>query len=287
MPVQKDRPKLDRLGVVLRVGVYVFLLFIGMIILPRLMLGDRNYLVASALGTFAAAAIANAVVLRIYERGQLADIGLGWNHASRHNLGIGLAAGIAAGLAVTLLPVILRAADLIRAPGAQFQAPSFVFISIVLLFGAVGEEMLFRGYAFQLLIGYIGQWATILPFAVLFAFMHLSNPNQNTIIGPLNTALWGLLLGYAFIRSGDLWLPIGIHFGWNWTLPIFGVNLSGFTMGVTGIGLQWRAADIWSGGQYGPEGGLITTMVVIALTWILSRMPVEQQSAPLVHPAED
>lgn len=279
-------PKLDRLAIILRVGVYVFLVIIGLMILPRLMLGASNYLVASALGTFATAAIANAVVLRIYERGQLADVGMGWNRASRHNLLIGLAGGIGCGLAVTLIPVALRMGDIVQAPQGHFDAPSLVFLTFVLLFGAVGEELLFRGYAFQLLVGYLGEWATVLPFGFLFAFMHLDNPNQTTVLGPLNTALWGIALGYAFLRSGDLWLPIGIHFGWNWTLPLFGVNLSGFTMGVTGLTMRWNVADVWSGGQYGSEGGLFSTLVLGALVYFLRRMPIEKQESPLVRARE-
>ena len=81
--------------------------------------------------------------------------------------------------------------------------------------------MLFRGYAFQYLIGKMGPFATILPFGVLFGIVHGNNPNL-TWLGLLNTAAWGVLLGFAFLRSGDLWLPIGLHFGWNWALPLFG-----------------------------------------------------------------
>jgi uncharacterized protein len=53
-------------------------------------------------------------------------------------------------------------------------------------------------------------------------------------------------------------------------LPLFGANLSGFTMGVTGYALHWSVGNLWSGGDYGPEGGLPTTAVVVALFWIVS-----------------
>jgi uncharacterized protein len=284
MDAAPERPKLDRLAVILRLGVYLFLAIIGMSFLPWI-LEPSGKLITATMSTFAAAAVANAAVLRIYERGQLADIGLGWNAASRRNLLIGLAGGIGSGVAVLLVPVALRVADVVPA-ATPFNAGAVLFVSVVLLFGAVGEEMLFRGYAFQLLVGYIGPWATILPFAILFAFAHLANPNQNAIVGPLNTALWGIVLGYAFLRSHDLWLPIGIHFGWNWVLPLFGVNLSGFTMGVSGVEMRWRVSDLWSGGQYGPEGGLVTTLVLCALTYYLHRAPVGKQVAFLIEPDE-
>jgi hypothetical protein len=89
-------------------------------------------------------------------------------------------------------------------------------------------------------------------------------------------------LGYAFIVSGDLWLPIGLHFGWNWTLPLLGVNLSGFTIGVTGYSLQWKVGDLWSGGAYGPEGGLLTSAVAIGLFFYLHKAPIQHQEAFLL-----
>jgi uncharacterized protein len=282
MPNREDPRKLDRLSLILRIGAYAFLAIICMAFLPLLFLWSGQ-LVTAALGTFAAAAIANAVVLRIYERGQLADIGLGWNACSRRNLLIGIAGGIGSALAVTVIPVIVRAADFMPA-ATRFNAGSVLFVSVVLLFGAVGEEMLFRGYAFQLLVGYMGPWATVLPFSVLFAMPHLMNPNQ-TLLGVFNTLLWGIVLGYAFLRSGDLWLPIGLHASWNIALALLGVNLSGFTMGVTGLAIRWHLPDAIAGGAYGPEGGLLTTLVLIPLVYFLHRAPVRSQ-IPFLVPSE-
>lgn len=288
----EDGPrKVDKLAVALRVGVYFFLALIGLWLFPQLLTWTREmYFVGAALSSFAAAALANAFALRIYERGHLADIGMGWTLASRRNLLIGAAGGAGAALLAILLPVAFRLSDIVRVPESPFNWGSIFFVSIVLLFGAIGEELLFRGYAFQVLIGYLGPFATILPFAMLFALAHLSNPGQGApsvaIVAPINTGLWGVLLGWAFLRSGDLWLPIGLHFGWNWVLPLLGANLSGFTMGVTGLGLRSRSGDLWTGGGYGPEGGLVTTLVLFALAYALYRAPVEKQTPALVRSAE-
>jgi hypothetical protein len=258
---------------------------LGYFFFPMIMLfllGDGVPLIIATLGTFAAAAVANAVVLRIYERAQLADIGLGWTAASRRNLLLGSAGGIGAGAVVLVGPLLVRAADLTPIPNQHLQWPSLLFISLILLFGAVGEEMLFRGYAFQVLVKAIGPFATILPMAVLFGLAH--SPNLNfTWLALANTVLWGVVLGYAFVRSGDLWLPIGLHFGWNWTLPLFGANLSGFTMGVTGYSIEWKVGGLWSGGAYGPEGGLLTSAIVVALFFYLHRVPIQHQDAFLLR----
>lgn len=273
----------------LRVGVFALIAILGYFIFPivfSFLTPPNMLLIIAALSTFAAAAVANAIVLRIYERGQLVDIGLGWTSASRRNLALGILGGIGAGLVVLVGPMIFGAADLERVPDEHFQWPSLLFVSIILLFGAVGEEMLFRGYAFQILVKAIGPFATILPMAVLFGLAHGSNLNFS-IFALVNTALWGVVLGYAFVVSGDLWLPIGLHFGWNWTLPLLGANLSGFTMGITGYSMHWKIGGLWSGGEYGPEGGLLTSFVAVALFFYLQKAPIQHQEAFLLREESD
>ena len=105
-----------------------------------------------------------------------------------------------------------------------------------------------------MLVRMIGPALTLAATATLFGAVHMTNLNASPF-GIANTAGFGIVLGYAFLRSGALWLPIGIHFGWNWILPAAGVNLSGFKIGITGYVLRWSVGDIWSGGAYGPGTG--------------------------------
>jgi membrane protease YdiL (CAAX protease family) len=273
------------LGLILRVGVFALIAILGLYIFPLamyLVLGPGGYFVVAALSTFAAAAVANTFAVRIYERGQLTDIGLGWNVSSRRNLALGLLGGIGAALAVMLIPILLREADFAPVPGERMHWANLLFLCIVLLFGAVGEEMLFRGYGFQALAHGVGPFATVLPVGVLFGLAHIGNQNF-TALGLANTMLWGVLFGYAFLRSGDLWLPIGLHYGWNVMLPLAGENLSGLTMGVTGYTVRWKAGELWSGGAYGPEGGLPTTLAALALFFYLWKAPVRTQEAFLLR----
>jgi membrane protease YdiL (CAAX protease family) len=274
------------LGVLLRVGIFALIAILGNYFIFPIIIAFLGVpiLVVATLGTFAAAAVANSIVLRIYERGQLADIGLEWTAASRRNLAVGVLGGIGAALIVLVFPLLVRVADIEPVPNEHFRWPSAVFVSIVLLFGAVGEEMLFRGYMFQVLVKAIGPFATILPMSVLFGLAHSDNLNFSWL-ALLNTVLWGIVLGYAFLLSGDLWLPIGLHFGWNWTLPWFGANLSGFTMGVTGYSMHWKVGELWSGGAYGPEGGLLTSVTVVAVFFYLQRAPIQHQEAFLLREA--
>jgi membrane protease YdiL (CAAX protease family) len=271
-----DNPAPDVVGILLRVGLFVILGWLGWMLFPIVMYPLAGVLVTSALSGFAAASVANAITVRIYERGRLSDLGLGWTHTSLREFLLGMGAGAWAVVVILAGPFAAGIVSFEKAPGVEHPWASFAFVSIVLLFGAAGEEMLFHGYAFQLLVRRLGAFATILPSSVLFGLAHLGNQNV-TALGILNTVAWGGLLGYAYLRTGALWLSIGLHFGWNFMLPLFGANLSGFTMGVTGYALHWRASDLWSGGAYGPEGSLLTTVIVAALCWVVWRVTPERE----------
>jgi len=287
MKSMMPREKLAKLvSVALRVGLYVLLVMVGMYLFGWGLSALGSYLVAAALGGFLAAATANALLMRIFERAHLVDIGLGWNASSVRNLLIGLAGGTGSATVVLVGPVVFGLAEFEAVPGADPHWWTLAFVIVVLLFGAVGEEMLFRGYAFQVLVASAGPFATILPVGLLFGLAHASNVGVTTL-GLVNTTVWGVLLGYAFVRSGDLWLPIGLHLGWNWALPLFGVNLSGFTMDLTGYALHWKVGSIWSGGAYGPEGGLLTSAVTVLLFLYLWKAPVRRQIPFLLRESEE
>src|SRR5678809_70092 len=222
----------DKQGILLRVGLYLLFAFMGVLLFP-VILQPLGIILMTTLSTFAAAAVANAVVVRIYERGRLSDVGLGWSLSSGREFLTGTGTGVAAAMFVILVPMALRMVNFQRAEApAEHPWAAFAFGCGSLFFGVVGEELLFRGYAFQLLVRSWGPFATILPTSVIFGLMHSANPGASPL-GIINTVAWGILLGYAVWRTGALWLSIGLHFGWNLTLPLVGSNLSGLTMGVT------------------------------------------------------
>lgn len=279
-------PEAAQAGVsVLGLGIRaaLFLLFVrigGMLIGGFLYWGFDSLLLASALGVFLSAALATGLVLRMFERGRLEDVGLAWPQGQWNLVG-GTLAGLAAGVAAAGVPVLVGVASWVRSaePELAFGAGKFAFVTLMLWIGAAGEELMFRGYAFQILVRRFGPGWVIPPFAVLFALAHFDNPQANWA-AVANTALWGVVLGLAYWRSRDLWLPIGLHFGWNWALPLAGVKLSGFKMGLTGYELQWKAGPLWSGGQYGVEAGLPTTAAaLLLLAWLCRRKPQPAQTA--------
>ena len=257
----------SKLGIVLRIAFYIGTALVGLMIVPALLSPLFGVLVPATMGLFVIALLANFFTMRIFDRRPVTDIGLGSGHGSGRNFALGLLLGGGSAALMLAAPLLAGAAHFSPRPEGGFAWFSLLFFLVALLFGAAGEEILFRGYAFQLLIEKLGPWATVLPVGVLFGFAHAANPNVTTL-GLANTALWGIFFGYAFLRSRDLWLPIGMHYGWNFVLPLFGVNLSGLTIEVTRYSYQWDLGPVWSGGNYGPEGGILTTIFVM---WLVLR----------------
>jgi membrane protease YdiL (CAAX protease family) len=271
----------DKVSVFLRVGVYIFLYLVVLFLLPNLLIWLGGYFFGGILSQFAAAIWANWVALRIYGRLRLVDLGLQWNRSSARNLALGFAGGIGAAALVLLPPLAAHLARIGPSPQARATWDVFLFTAATLLLGSAGEEILFRGYGFQMLFRVWGPHATIFMVGALFAVLHGGNPNSSWL-GLLNTAGFGILFGYAFLRSGDLWLPIGLHFGWNFTLPLFGANVSGLTIKMSGYEMQWSAGPLWSGGEYGPEGSILIPVSLLALAVFLWKAPIRKQELPLL-----
>ncbi len=118
-----------------RVGLFVFLALIGINFFPILMLPVAGALVTSTLSTFAAGVLANAIVVRVFERGQPADFGLGWTPPSAREFLLGTACGAGAAVAILAGPIALRVARLEKAPtGVEHPWAALVFLVAALLF---------------------------------------------------------------------------------------------------------------------------------------------------------
>jgi membrane protease YdiL (CAAX protease family) len=279
--------RVDPLRIALQVGLYLFffVLFLGVVVISG-MAELMGRLAGSAFSTFFAAVLTNIITLRIYEGCSLADIGFHWNAASARNLAWGLAGGIAAASAVLTTPLLARADVLQPVARAGTHWPIFLFVTVVLIVGAAGEEVLFRGYGFQVLLRSMRPQVAIGLVGIMFGALHLSNPHASWL-GLLNTVGFGILFGYAFWRSRDLWFPFGLHFGWNFTLPLFGADVSGIKLGVAGYEPHWSAGPLWSGGEYGPEASVLTSVVLLALFIFIWKAPIRpQRNVLLDEPVE-
>ena len=272
----------DPLRIAIHLAVYIVLFILSTTLFGWALI-ETGYLVGITATSLLAAAFTNWLVLRIYENRPLIDLGLWWERASSENLAIGLIGGAGSAALVLIPPLVSGAARLLKTPDDQPGLGSLVFVMVLLAAGAVGEELLFRGYGFQTLLAALGPYATIVPVGIIFALLHGANPHASRL-GIVNTGGFGILFGYAYWRSRDLWLPIGLHLGWNFTLPLFGVPLSGLRMNVTGHEMSWTAGAVWSGGEYGPEASVLTSGALFLLSLYLWKAPIRRQPSPLTDP---
>jgi membrane protease YdiL (CAAX protease family) len=273
-----------RLGI--HVAVYVALYFATAFVFSGILVWLGGYLTGITGTGLLSAVFANWLALRIYEDRHLIQIGLWLNRRSAENLALGLAGGAGAAVIVLAPALAVGAAHIVDTPADHPTAGSIIFVGILLAAGSVGEELFFRGYGFQKLLAACGPWATVIPVGVVFGLLHGGNPAASWF-STANTAGFGILFGYGYLRSRDLWLPIGLHFGWNFTLPLFGVNVSGLTMKVTGYVMAWNAGPLWSGGEYGPEASILTSAVLVGLFAFLWKAPIRRQASPLTDPPSE
>ncbi len=182
-----------------------------------------------------------------------------------------LGAGFGAGLGLMTLIVALEAFTHHLRLSVDVSRPAYLvpllFSLVLFALGALHEELLFRGYAFQRLIDILGPATSTLLLGAAFGAVHLGNPNASRV-GAVNTALVGILFALLYLRSGRLWLPIGVHWGWNFAEAGFGLPVSGITIGQTPLHAEYQGATLFHGGPYGPEASIFAT-VVIALATLL------------------
>ena len=151
---------------------------------------------------------------------------------------------------------------------------TLVFSALLFILAALAEEALFRGYPLQTLTRANLAWLAVFLTSVPFAAIHLKNPNVAAGFTFINTALAGVWLAVAYLRTRSLWFPLGVHWAWNWALgSLFGLPVSGITdlaphplLRGTDLGPAWL-----TGGSYGIEGGLACTITLIISTVFILR----------------
>jgi membrane protease YdiL (CAAX protease family) len=144
---------------------------------------------------------------------------------------------------------------------------------MALLFAASNEEMVFRGYPFQRLVESMGAVGAILVLSLMFGAIHLGNPNR-TWVSTANTALVGIPFSIAYLRTRMLWLPIGMHFSWNFGQGfVLGLPVSGISFPVSVLRAEVSGPAMLTGGAYGPEAGLLATGIIIISAGYLALSP--------------
>ncbi len=161
--------------------------------------------------------------------------------------------------------VFLILTNKIRWVGIILEPDNFLFGFLLFISVAVGEELFMRGYILSNLMLSMNRMVALLVSSVFFSLMHIFNANFSWI-SFWNILFAGILLGLPYIYTKSLWLPIALHFSWNFFQgTIFGFNVSGHV--TYSLINQTRSVDnLWNGGSFGFEGSILSVVLqVIAI----------------------
>lgn len=223
--------------------------------------------------------LSSLVIIRFVDRRPLATLGLQWNAFSARHCWNGLALG--SGMLTTALfgAFVFGSARLVLPEMGILAAMPVLMVSLITyLLWATVEELIFRGYIFQSAIEQFPVSMVTIVFSVIFAAAHSGNPNA-TNLAIFNTFLAGLWLAGAYLRTRQLWLPIALHTGWNFMQgAVWGISVSGHDVGRHVFGVMLSGPEWLTGGEYGIEGGVLCTAVLIAGTILVQTSKVFQIS---------
>lgn len=243
-----------------------------------------------------------AFLARFIDHRSFSDFGLTRGPSWGLNLAFGLILGAAL---MGLVFGVELAAGWIRIQLApEFQGGDLVLQSALFASVAVGEELTNRGYLLKNLAEGFNRgsgpssgatWGAGLVGALIFGFLHAGNESAS-VLTSLNIAVAGVFLGLGFLWTRSLAIPMGAHFSWNFFQgPVFGFPVSGENVGQTVFDIAQGGPVVMTGGTFGPEGGLLSTLATLlgigaVALWVRGRegtirLRPEISCAPMARPA--
>ena len=243
-----------------RIVLFAFLLLAGTVLAqsPKI-LSIAPHSVTAAIFSLLVVALSVAlycVLVRLIECRQAEEFA--GTHGAK-DFGAGMLIG-AVLFAATMAVLILLGVASISVNG-NWNALAHAFAGA--LIAAVMEELLLRGVLFRIVEESLGSWIALGLSALVFGALHAFNPGA-TLASTMAIALEaGVLLASAYMYTRTLWMPIGLHLGWNFTEGgIFGASVSG-GKAQGGRVSDLHCPDLLTGGTFGPEASLIAVLVCL------------------------
>jgi uncharacterized protein len=201
---------------------------------------------------------------RLVDRKSIYSLGWDFSNYKIHAL-VGLLAGITS---LGLGTFILIALKNLHFTGWNVDGKEIIFSLGIMVFVAIAEELMFRGYILNNLMQSANKYAALIISALLFAIAHNANPDFNWL-SFINIFLAGLFLGINYIYTQNLWYAVLLHFSWNFFQgPVLGYDVSGLKF--ESIFIQETSGNpLITGGAFGFEGSAIASVMMIMFTVVL------------------
>lgn len=183
--------------------------------------------------------------------------------------------GLGAIAAFVLFSVIVGIAALLGAYRIEGWGglSNWVFVLFAAGFSAgFVEEFIFRGILFRWIEEFGGSWTALVVTSALFGFVHITNDNATWFSSAAIAIEAGVMLGGAYMLTRSLWVPIGLHFGWNvtqglvWDVPVSGNDVDGV------VNARLVGNELISGGAFGLEASVIAVVLAGSFgVWLVKR----------------
>ena len=243
---------------------------------PQARPATSTFLVVNGLASLAVALAAGWACGKYLERLQFSALGASVTVPGLKNFLVGLLLGSVTFALGAGIGIVFDGLGFAANPVQAVDIGWTLLISfIVFATAAAFEEALFRGYMLQTFVRSELTIFGVVLTSLLFATVHNANPAA-TWLSWINTFIAGVWFAVAYLKTRSLWLPFGLHLAWNWTQgSVFGVEVSGLTDIVRApLMRESDAGPAWlTGGDYGIEGGVITTVAILASIAALYFMP--------------
>ena len=197
-------------------------------------------------------------------RGKMRMMGIGWTVAAVNFLAI---------------IVCLFLCGYYRIVTVEFDVASQLsWLSLFLLVGVV-EEVVFRGILFRLITDKWNITVGLTTSSLLFGLAHLGNPGATLWAALAITLASGWLFGMAYAYHQTIWVPIGMHWAWNYLEGgVFGCAVSGAPLDYQPlITPRISGPDILTGGAFGPEASIICVALGIVLSIVYTVLYIKKK----------
>ena len=200
------------------------------------------------------------IIWKLFEKKKINKMGITSIKKGYKELAIGLVLGAITMSIVAVIIIAIGDVKLVNPISKPQVSISLLYGLIGFIFVGFGEEILSRGYIMSVLKQTRNKWLILIGPALIFAALHLGNEGID-VLAFINLFLVGVLFAYMFMKSKNIWMPIGYHITWNYFQGyIWGFGVSGIS--VNGLyKVENVTNNIINGGAFGPEGGIIVTIV--------------------------
>jgi membrane protease YdiL (CAAX protease family) len=206
------------------------------------------------------------LMLHFIDRRSFVSLGLARRYALRDSL-FGLIIGL--GMMTACIGILYFYGWATPDATVAFSGSALALAAFAMIANTVTQEVMVRGYVQQTIQRQFGVLSGVIISALFFLVLHLG-AIQGAILPAISLFAAGILLGTAYAASGNLWLPIALHFGWNFLQgPVLGETVSGQSLDAGWRLFHLVGPAMMTGGKFGIEGGLIAIIITILGTPIV------------------